>query len=49
MSQYQLNTLKTYLDEMLAQGKITHSEWPAGAPILFVPKPDGCLRLCVDY
>jgi len=26
MSQYQLNTLKTYLDEMLAQGKITHSQ-----------------------
>jgi len=25
MSQYQLNTLKTYLDEMLAQGKIMHS------------------------
>jgi len=49
MSQYQLNTLKTYLDEMLAQGKITHSQSPAGAPILFVPKPDGRLRLCVDY
>jgi len=49
MSQYQLNTLKTYLDEMLAQGKITHSPSPAGAPILFVPKPDGRLRLCVDY
>jgi len=26
MSQYQLNTLKAYLDEMLAQGKITHSQ-----------------------
>jgi len=49
MSQYQLNTLKTYLDEMLEQGKITHSQSPAGAPILFVPKPDGRLRLCVDY
>jgi len=49
MSQYQLNTLKTYLDEMLAQGKITHSQSPAGAPILFVPKPDGGLRLCMDY
>jgi len=49
MSQYQLNTLKTYLDEMLVQGKITHSQSPAGAPILFVPKPDGLLRLCVDY
>jgi len=49
MSQYQLNTLKTNLDEMLAQGKITHRQSPGGAPILFVPKPDGSLRLCVDY
>ena len=49
MSQYQLNTLKTYLDEMLAQDKITHGQSPAGAPILFVPKPEGRLRLCVDY
>jgi len=45
MSQYQLNNLKTYLDEMLEQGKITQSQSPAGAPILFVPKPDGRLRL----
>jgi len=28
MSQYQLNTLKTYLDEMLAQGKIRHRQSP---------------------
>jgi len=49
MSQYQLNTLKTYLDEMLAQGKISHSQSQAGAPMLFVPKPEGRLRLCVDY
>ena len=41
MSQYQLNTLKTYLDEMLAQDTITHIQSSAGAPILFVPKPDG--------
>jgi hypothetical protein len=34
---------------MLAQGKIRPSKSPAGAPILFVPKPNGKLRLCVDY
>ena len=34
---------------MLAQGKISRSKSPAGAPILFVPKPDGRLRLVVDY
>jgi len=49
MSAYQLDTLDKYLKEMLKQGKIVHSQSPAGAPILFVPKPDGKLRLCVDY
>jgi len=44
MLQYQLNTLKTYLDEIFAQGKILHSQSPAGALILFVPKSDGRLR-----
>jgi len=29
-------------------GKIRRSSSPPGAPILFVPKPDGTLRLCVD-
>ena len=49
MSAYQLSQLDKYLKEMLAQGKITDSQSPYGAPILFVPKPDGSLRLCVDY
>ena len=34
---------------MLKQGKISPSKLPAGAPMLFVPKPDGRLRLMVDY
>jgi len=33
----------------MAEGKIADSESPYGAPILFVPKPDGSLQLCVDY
>jgi len=33
----------------MAEGKIAYSESPYGTPILFVPKPDGSLRLCVDY
>ena len=49
MSAYQLEELNKYLCKMLAEGKIVHSKSPAGAPILFVPKPDGRLRLCVDY
>ena len=33
----------------MRKGWITPSTSPAGAPILFVPKKDGTLRLCVDY
>jgi len=49
LSQKQLEALRKYLDDMLKQGKISPSKSPAGAPILFVPKPDGRLRLVVDY
>jgi hypothetical protein len=34
---------------MLEQGKITESDANMGAPIIFVPKPNGKLRPCVDY
>ena len=34
---------------MLVSGKIVRSTLPAAAPILFVSKPDGTLRLCIDY
>ena len=30
-------------------GRIRPSRSPAGAPILFVPKKDGSLHLCVNY
>ena len=49
MSAYQLDELNQYHEQMLAQEKIVHSKSPAGAPSLFVPKPDGILRLCYDY
>ena len=45
----ELDVLKKWLDEMLADGKIRRSQSSAGSPILFVPKKDGSLRLCVDY
>jgi hypothetical protein len=49
LSENELGVLREYLDRMLAQGKIVPSKSPAGALILFVPKPNRKLRLSVDY
>ena len=49
LSEPELEALRSYLDDNLANGFIQPSKSPAGAPILFVKKKDGSLRLCVDY
>jgi hypothetical protein len=49
LSATELKALDEYLQENLAKGFIRPSSSPAGAPILFVKKSDGSLRLCVDY
>lgn len=49
LSQTELKALHEYIKENLDKGFIRRSESPAGAPILFVKKKDGSLRLCVDY
>jgi hypothetical protein len=41
--------LKAQVTKFLAQGLITPSSSPYGAPVLFIPKPDGSLRFCLDY
>lgn len=41
--------LKRQLDELLAAGFIRPSRLPYGAPVLFVKKKDGSLRMCSDY
>jgi hypothetical protein len=49
LSEAELKVLGEYLDNMLASGKIRRSTRRASAPLLFVPKPNGTLRLCIDY
>jgi hypothetical protein len=41
LSEKELQALREYLRKELAAGKIRESKSPAGAPIIFVPKPDG--------
>ncbi len=49
LSQVELQALREFIDENLRAGFIRSSSSPHGAPILFVKKKDGGLRLCVDY
>jgi hypothetical protein len=49
LSQTELAALREFLEEYLAKGFIQELKSPAGAPILFVPKKDSGLRLCVNY
>ena len=41
--------LENQLNDLLQKGYIRPSKSPWGAPVLFVKKKDGSLRLCVDY
>ena len=41
--------LKRQLDKLIDLGHIQSSKSPFGAPVLFVKKKDGTMRMCVDY
>ncbi|KAJ9557529.1 hypothetical protein OSB04_012143 [Centaurea solstitialis] len=41
--------LSTQIQELLDKGYIQPSSSPWGAPVLFVKKKDGSLRMCIDY
>eukprot|EP01116_Phalansterium_solitarium_P002845 TRINITY_DN1315_c0_g1_i11.p1 TRINITY_DN1315_c0_g1~~TRINITY_DN1315_c0_g1_i11.p1 ORF type:complete len:1297 (+),score=256.42 TRINITY_DN1315_c0_g1_i11:351-3893(+) len=41
--------LKKQLRELIDKGFVQPSKSPYGAPVLFVKKKDGTLRMCVDY
>ncbi|XP_042465609.1 uncharacterized protein LOC122048066 [Zingiber officinale] len=49
MAPKELEELKVQLQELLDRGFIRPSVSPWGAPVLFVKKKDGSLRLCIDY
>ncbi|XP_028057571.1 uncharacterized protein LOC114261506 [Camellia sinensis] len=49
MSPAEMKELKIQLQDLLDKGFIHPSVLPWGAPILFVKKKDGTLRLCIDY
>ena len=49
MAPLELKELKLKLQELLEKGFIRPSVSPWGAPVLFVKKKDGKLRLCIDY
>ena len=49
MSRTELEALKEWLDENLKKGFIRPSSSAAASPVLFVKKPGGGLRLCIDF
>ncbi|CCO34607.1 Retrotransposable element Tf2 155 kDa protein type 3 [Rhizoctonia solani AG-1 IB] len=49
MTPSETTALKEHIDSELAGGKICRSTSPAGAPVMFVKRADGRLRLVVDY
>ena len=49
MAPLELKELKLQLQELLEKGFIRPNVSPWGAPVLFVKKKDGTLRLCIDY
>ncbi|XP_019196080.1 PREDICTED: uncharacterized protein LOC109189913 [Ipomoea nil] len=49
MAPKEMQELKTQLQDLLDKGYIHPSTSPWGAPVLFVKKKDGSMRLCIDY
>ncbi len=49
LSTSEMKELKQQLDDLYKHGFIQPSQSPYGAPVLFVKKKDGSIRLCMDY
>ena len=49
LSYAEMDELRKQLDKALAKGHIRKSNSPFAAPVLFVKKKDGGMRMCIDY
>ena len=49
MAPLELKELKVQMEELVSKGFVRPSTSPWGAPVFFVKKKDGSLRLCIDY
>ena len=49
MAPAELKEFKDQLQDLLSKGFIRPSVSPSGAPVLFVKKKDGTMRMCIDY
>ncbi|GFU38621.1 retrovirus-related Pol polyprotein from transposon 297 [Trichonephila clavipes] len=44
-----MNPARKELDSLLQQGIIVECESPHASPVVLIPKPNGSMRLCIDY
>ncbi|CAI7860262.1 unnamed protein product [Closterium sp. NIES-53] len=49
LSPTELTDMKKQIEYLLDRQLIRPSTSPHGAPVLFTPKPDGSLRMCINY
>ncbi|GJP58605.1 hypothetical protein CLOP_g753 [Closterium sp. NIES-67] len=49
LSPTELADMNKQIEYLLTKGLIRPSTSPYGTPVLFTPKPDGSLRMCIDY
>ena len=49
LAPHELEELIKQLDDLLEKGLVEPSCSPYGAPVLFVKKKDGSMRMCIDY
>ncbi|GJP69713.1 hypothetical protein CLOP_g713, partial [Closterium sp. NIES-67] len=49
LTQPELDEIRRLLDYLLEKGFVCPSTSPFATPILFTPKKDGSLRMCIDY